>query len=131
MIPSQEEISAGQKAYQGLKAYERFRISQRSRLSVFLNVVAVLVLFMQILAFIHGGKYWMATWGAAVLVILPWGWRAMEKTKRKNFELLKQLKAKYGPEIYGEIRKDPNSLQYKLFQKSYPPDQRPPSIELP
>jgi hypothetical protein len=131
MIPSQEEISVGRKAYQGLKAYERFRASQRSKLSVLLNVVAVLFLFMQILVGILGHQYWKVALAAGTVLILLWGCRRMEATKRKHFELLKQLKAKFGPEIYDEIKKEPASTQYKFFQKPYPPDRRPLSVELP
>jgi drug/metabolite transporter superfamily protein YnfA len=131
MNPSPEDISAGQKAYQGLRAYQRFRTSQQSKLAVFFNVLTVLIIFMQILTFFHFGNYWMAMGGAAVLVSLPWGWHTIENTKRKNFELIKQLKAKYGPEIYDEIKKEPDSIPYKLFQKSYPRDRQAPPVELP
>ncbi len=55
----------------------------------------------------------------------------MEETKRKNFELLKQLKAKYGPEIYDALTKEPDTLAYKLLQKSYPRERQAPVVELP
>lgn len=94
-------------------------------------MVTVFFVFMQILAWSYSGKYWMAAFGAAALVSLLWGCHFMEDAKRKNFELLKQLKAKYGPEIYDEIKQEPDSLQYKIFQKSYPPERQPPSVNLP
>jgi len=131
MNASPEEISAGQKAYQGLKAYERFKTSQQSKLAVFFNVLTVLFVIFQIMAGIYCRQYWKAALAAVLIPTVVWGLCSLENTKKKNFELLKQLKAKYGPEIYEAITKEPDSIQYKLFQKSYPPERRAPSVELP
>jgi hypothetical protein len=131
MSASPEEISAGQKAYQGLRAYQRFKTSQQSKLSVFLNVVTGLFLFVEILAYGYAGKYWIVATAVISLVLILRALRSMKETNRKNFELLKRLKAKYGPEIYDAIAKEPDSIQYRLFQKSYPPERQPPSVELP
>ena len=131
MTPTQEEIAAGRKAYQGLVGYERFWSAQRSKLSIILNAFTALFMFVQFLGYFYVGKYWMAAWFAAAVVSLIWGVRMLEMAKHKNFELLRQLKEKYGPEIYDEIKKEPDTFQYKLFHKSYPLKQPPPSIELP
>ena len=131
MNPTPEDISAGQKAYRGLIGYERFRMSQRSKLSLFLNVFALLFMVAQILAWSYEGNFWRVAAGVGTVGILIWGFRVMEVTKRKNFELLRQLKTKYGLEIYDEIKKEPDPLQYKLFQKSYQAERKPLSIDLP
>jgi len=54
-----------------------------------------------------------------------------ETTQQKNLELLRQLKAKYGPEIYDAIKAEPDTIKYKLFQKFYPPERQAPVVELP
>ena len=124
-------MSAGQKAYQSLKAYQRFKTSQQSKLRVILNVLVALFMIGQVLVSAFAGEYLNAISGAGVIAVVIGALQMAEATKQKNFELLRQLKAKYGPEIYDAIKAEPASLQYRFLQKTYPRERETPVIELP
>ena len=75
-----------------------------------------------------------AVFSGAVWFILPaagaYQYRRQKKQNLKDLLFLKELKIKYGAEVYLEIQKEPRSLYYYLVQKRYPPDNRQ-VVELP
>jgi hypothetical protein len=123
MIPSPEELSEGQRAYRRLELY------QRNRPTLFYIVMTTLALAFLVCG--ASGQYWKAMWQASVITILICAWLKIKGNARKDFEFLKQLKLKYGPEVYNEVKKESASLQYKLLQKSYPLGGNRTSIRLP
>jgi Zn-dependent protease with chaperone function len=79
----------------------------------------------------HEGDYPLGVCFVAAIVGNLWQWRRQKVRYQKVFEFLRQLKLKYGPEIYLEIEKEPSSFYYNAFQKLHPPDSWRVSIKLP
>jgi hypothetical protein len=128
MTPSPKELADGK------KAYELMGKVQRSSSTFDMMCFCLLVGGVSARnAFEKGG--WKVALGAGVfwLVITAVSIYQIQRLKKQAQEastLLKTLKAKYGEDVYSEIRKRPHSLYYYAFLKRYPPFNRQ-SIKLP
>ncbi len=120
--PFPEEIEAGQKAYQRILAFER------ARKPIIPGGVAWLL---PILAWYTSNWWGVAFWVTVILAII-WERERETRTIKQDGEFLARLEWLYGPAIYKEIKKEPRSLYYYLFQKRYWPEgRRPVAIALP
>jgi hypothetical protein len=120
-----DEIAAGQKAYQRMKQFES---NKPTRLTW---VILTFLLGGTIVGGFHNGHDGPGIFWAALLAAMFWQSRRQKERCQKDFEFLRQLKLKYGPEIYSEIKEEPSSLYYYVFQKRYPPDNQRGSVALP
>jgi hypothetical protein len=129
MVPSAEEILAGQRAYHRMRTSERKQFNASTW--VFFILLACIGVFLGIrdgspMAGIGSALIWLALLGIAA-----WDQRRRKLMRERDQEFLDQFRAKYGPYIYREIQKEPSSLYYYLFQKRYFPNQRHGSDLLP
>jgi hypothetical protein len=125
MTLSTEELAAGQKAYQRMKQFES---SKPTRVTW-----AILFWFLAAMIFggFHNGHYGPGIFWTVLLAAIFWQSQRQKERCQKDFEFVRQLKLKYGPEIYSEIKEEPSSLYYYIFQKRYPPDNQRGSVALP
>jgi hypothetical protein len=125
---SPQEREAGQKAYQRIKVFAR-----NQRLAGGFFGLIFVAGYMVWTDFKEHGLESAAHSGAVWITLLTAGayhYRRQKKQNLKDLLFLKELKIKYGAEVYLEIQKEPRSLYYYLVQKRYPPDNRQ-VVELP
>jgi hypothetical protein len=118
MNPSQEEIEAGQKGYQRIKSFSRYKATPRTWV-----LLTLFVGFLDYSSFHDGNRISAIFWTLYLMAAGFQHWRRKVRCE-KDYKFLEQLKIKYGPKIYAEIEKEPDSLFYRAFQKLYWPDSR-------
>lgn len=124
-MPSTEEIEAGQKAYQRIKAFVRYKTTARTWV-----VILIWSGFFEYAAIRNGDLGVGLLWGILVGASF-WQWQRQKDRYQKDYQFLRELKTKYGSEVYVEIKKEPSSLYYRVFQKSYPPGRNRGPVLLP
>jgi hypothetical protein len=126
MTLTPEELEAGQKGYQRIKAFNRYKTTPRTWI-----VLILFVGFLDYDSFHNGHPIAGVFWTLYLAVAGFQHWRRKIRCS-KDYKFLEQLKLKYGSEVYSEIKKEPASLFYKIFQKLYWPDgRRKISVSLP
>ncbi len=98
-----------------------------------------LALFLLITGSVTWNAFKKEGWKGALIAGTIWSiltavsiyqFRRQKRQMEKDWTFLVHLKARYGQDVYSGIKKRPHSLYYKIFQKRFPPFNRP-SLELP